>query len=305
MSLKSRIEAILFLTDKPLKAQAVARIVNEDVQLVRQAVLELINDYEQRDGALEISDDEGYIIQVKDQYGSIIDEFVPMELPMALLRTLSAIAIKQPVMQSEVIKIRGAGAYDHIKELLERELIVKKEEGGRSPTLSTTKKFQEYFRLSHDGKSLRQDLKEQLKAEQLAQQLTAVSSETAAEQLTLKELAGAGAIPAELTDMTPGSAGISPASPDALHAPVDSTDTPPENVGILPVSDLGSAGFQPAANDASNASTDSRNLAPGSAGILPASSGVSTKPVDSTAVETSHQSPPARPSALVLNEVTT
>src|ERR1700734_2826931 len=109
MSLKSRIEAILFLTDKPLKAQAVARIVNEDVQLVRQAVLELINDYEQRDGALEIADDEGYIIQVKDQYGSIIDEFVPFELPRSLLRTLSAIAIKQPVMQSEVIKIRGAG----------------------------------------------------------------------------------------------------------------------------------------------------------------------------------------------------
>ena len=175
MSLKSRIEAVLFLTDKPLKAQAVARIVNEDVQLVRQAVIELINDYEQRAGALEIADDEGYIIQVRDQYGSIIDEFMPMELPVSLVRTLSAIAIKQPVMQSEIIKIRGAGAYDHVKELLERELVIKKEEGGRSPTLSTTKKFQEYFRLSQDAKSLRGQLKQQVKAEELlvAQQLAA------------------------------------------------------------------------------------------------------------------------------------
>src|SRR5579883_2433902 len=159
MSLKSKIEAVLFLTDKPLRAQAVARIVNEDVQIVRQAILELINDFETRQGGLEISDDDGYIIQVKDEYASIIDEFVPMELPTSLIRTLSAIAIKQPVAQSEIIKIRGVGAYDHIKELIERELVIKKEEGGRSPQLTTTKKFQEYFRLSHDAKSLRQELK--------------------------------------------------------------------------------------------------------------------------------------------------
>jgi len=158
--LKSKVEAILFLTDKPMRAQAIARIVNEDVQIVRQAILDLIHDYEERSSGLEIADDNGYIIQVKDEYASIIDEFVPMEMPVSLIRTLSAIAIKQPVMQSEIIKIRGAGAYDHIKELMVRELIIKKEEG-RSPTLSTTKKFQEYFRLSHDAKSLRTQLRKE------------------------------------------------------------------------------------------------------------------------------------------------
>lgn len=167
MSLKSKIEAVLFLTDKPLRAQAVARMVNEDVQVVRQAILELIHEYETREGGLEIADDDGYIIQVKDEYTSIIDEFVPLELPTALLRTLSAIAIKQPVPQSEIIKIRGVGAYDHIKELMLRELISKKEEG-RSPLLMTTKKFQEYFRLSQDAKSLRQELKTQVNVEDVA-----------------------------------------------------------------------------------------------------------------------------------------
>ncbi|HEY9777048.1 MAG TPA: SMC-Scp complex subunit ScpB [Planktothrix sp.] len=157
--LKSRIEAVLFLTDKPMKAQAIARALNQDVQLVRQALLELINDYETRNGGLEVADDNGYIIQVKDEYSSLINEFAPMEMPVALLRTLSAIAIKQPVQQSEIIKIRGAGAYDHIKELMVRELIVKKDaDEGRSPMLSTTKKFQEYFRLSGDGKTLRTEL---------------------------------------------------------------------------------------------------------------------------------------------------
>lgn len=162
MSLKAKIEAMLFLTEKPLKALAIARTVNEDVQIVRQHLLELINDYESRDGGLEIADDDGYMIQVKDQYTAIIDEFLPLDLPVALLRTLSAIAIKQPVNQSDVIKIRGAGAYDHVKELLARGLIHKKEDG-RSPMLTTTKEFQDYFRLTQDAKVLRTELRKDKK----------------------------------------------------------------------------------------------------------------------------------------------
>jgi segregation and condensation protein B len=165
--LKSKIEAVLFLTDKPMKAQVLARTLNEDVQLVRQALLELINDYETRNGGLEVADDNGYIIQVKDEYSSLINEFAPLEMPLALLRTLGSIAIKQPVQQAEIIKIRGAGAYDHIKELMVRELVIKKDaDEGRSPMLSTTKKFQEYFRLSGDGKSLRTELRKEHKAEE-------------------------------------------------------------------------------------------------------------------------------------------
>ncbi len=161
--IKGKIEAVLYLTDKPLRAQAISQIINIDVDMTRQAILDLIRDYEDRKGGLEIADDNGYILQVRDEYSTIINEFAPLELPTALVRTLSAIAIKQPVMQSEIIKIRGAGAYDHIKELLERQLINKHEEG-RSPTLTTTKEFQDYFRLTKDGKSLRTMLAKEAKA---------------------------------------------------------------------------------------------------------------------------------------------
>jgi len=161
--IKGKIEAVLYLTDKPLRAQAISQIINVDVDVTRQALLDLIRDYEDRKGGLEIADDNGYILQVRDEYSTIINEFAPLELPTALVRTLSAIAIKQPVMQSEIIKIRGAGAYDHIKELLERQLINKHEEG-RSPTLTTTKEFQDYFRLTKDGKSLRTMLAKEAKA---------------------------------------------------------------------------------------------------------------------------------------------
>lgn len=157
MSLKNHIEALLFLTDKPIKAAVIARTLNQDVQDIRKAMLELINDYETRNSALEIADEDGYMLQVKDEFSDLVDEFAPFELPTSLVRTLSAIAIKQPVAQSEVIKLRGAGAYDHIKELIARELIHRREDG-RSPLLTTTKKFQEYFRLSKDGQTWRHQL---------------------------------------------------------------------------------------------------------------------------------------------------
>jgi segregation and condensation protein B len=157
VQLKSHIEALLFLTDKPLKAAVIARTLNQDVQAIRQAMLELIHDYEERNGALEIADEDGYMMQVKDEYSDLVNELAPFEMPTALVRTLSAIALKQPVTQADVIKIRGAGAYDHIKELEIRELIHRKEDG-RSPVLTTTKKFQEYFRLSKDGQGWRQEL---------------------------------------------------------------------------------------------------------------------------------------------------
>lgn len=163
MSIKAKIEALLYVTDKPVKAPAVAKMLGEDVQSVRQAILELIHDYETRSGALEIADEDGYILQVKDEYASVIEEFSPIEMPLGVIRTLSAIAIKQPISQSEIIRIRGASAYDHIKDLVSRQLVSKREEGGRSPVLSTTKRFQEYFKLSKDGKSLRQYLRRQAK----------------------------------------------------------------------------------------------------------------------------------------------
>jgi segregation and condensation protein B len=213
VQLKTHIEALLFLTDKPLKAQAIARTLNQDVQAIRQAMLELINDYESRNGALEIADEDGYMMQVKDEFSALVDEVAPFEMPTALVRTLSAIALKQPVSQADVIKIRGAGAYDHIKELEIRELIHRREDG-RSPILTTTKKFQEYFRLSKDGQGWRQELSPSAKlakeeAEAEVYQKEAAGADTMAVQLDVFDASpdtdgadGASALMDDMTDTT-------------------------------------------------------------------------------------------------------
>lgn len=152
--LKGKIEAALFITGRALTLKEIADIVDNDLFTVEQALLELMNDYAFREhSALEIDDTDGYILQIREDYGDIVNKMMPVEITPAALRTLSAIAIKAPILQSALIDVRGANAYDHIAELLAKKLISKRREG-RSFVLNTTKTFQNYFKLQGDKREL-------------------------------------------------------------------------------------------------------------------------------------------------------
>jgi len=158
--LKAQVEAVLFVSDTPVKTGAISKMLNASYDDVQSALVQLIQEYEDRNGGLEISTDDGYIIQVKIQYLNIVTDMMPLELNPGPMRTLSAIALKEPVLQSEVIDMRGSGAYDHINELVEQELITKKPQG-LSYILKTTNKFQQYFRLTQDANKIKERLQEQ------------------------------------------------------------------------------------------------------------------------------------------------
>lgn len=158
MSLKATIESLLFLIDEPIGAQEIAQRVNADANDVRQALSQLIQEYEMRETGLMINTMDGYILGVKPEYDNLVEEFLPISIKAGCIRTLSAIALKEPVHQSEVVKMRGGGAYEQIKELIEMELIIRKKEG-HSFTLRTTKLFHDYFKLSDAGIELQDFLK--------------------------------------------------------------------------------------------------------------------------------------------------
>ena len=63
--------------------------------------------------------------------------------------TLAVIAYKQPIMQCDVIKIRGNKAYDHVKTLVEQGFITN-ERSGRTRILKLTEKFYDYFDVVDD-----------------------------------------------------------------------------------------------------------------------------------------------------------
>lgn len=154
--LKARIEAVLFTTAQALSIKEIADILNEeDVEKTEEAMLELIMDYSSRPGALEIDDENGYILQVKEEHMDIVEKLCPVELKPAALRTLSVIALKEPIRQSDLKELRGSTAYEHIQELLDKGLISRtRDKNGRSYNLKTTPKFAEYFKLKGDTRSL-------------------------------------------------------------------------------------------------------------------------------------------------------
>lgn len=153
-TLKGRVEAVLFLTGKALSVQDIAEMLGAHYEDTENALVELMGDYNFREeSSLEIDDTDGYILQVKEEYSDIVHKMMPLEMTSAELRTLSAIAIKAPVLQSDLIEWRGSVAYDHIANLLKRKLITKRREG-RSYLLNVTRSFHEYFKLTADKKDL-------------------------------------------------------------------------------------------------------------------------------------------------------
>ncbi len=155
MDLKSRIEAVLFITGRAVDLKEIAEILQAEESEVEEAVLELIMDYSAREGALEIDDENGYIIQVKSEYMDIVEKLCPVDISESVLKTLTVIALKQPIRQAELKELRGSSAYEHIQELLDKGLISrKKDKNGRSYNLKTTQKFDEYFKIKGNSENL-------------------------------------------------------------------------------------------------------------------------------------------------------
>lgn len=160
--LKSRIEAVLFITARAVTLDEIATILDEETETIEEAMLELLTDYSRREGALEIDDENGYIMQVKEDFMDLVELLCPIDLKPAILRTLSVIAIKQPIRQTVLKEIRGSSAYEHVQELVEKGLISKvKDKNGKSFNLKTTPKFTEYFKLKGDTRALAKILEEE------------------------------------------------------------------------------------------------------------------------------------------------
>lgn len=142
---KGIIEAALFVSGEPVEKAQLKNLVKR--KNVHELIQELIDEYQQRNSPLEIKElDGGVVMQVKPEYAEKVRPIAPKELRAPVLRTLSMIAYHQPIIQSELVDRRGAAAYEHVRDLEERDLISAKPEG-RSRILQTTPRFSEYFNL--------------------------------------------------------------------------------------------------------------------------------------------------------------
>ncbi|GCC10985.1 segregation and condensation protein B [archaeon] len=148
---KAIVEAALFISSEPIQLYKLSEISGFDFERVRATINELKESYSRIGSVIEINEveDGSYLMQVKDTLSGALVELLRPALPNEVLKTLSYTALKQPILQSEVIKARGEKAYAHIKLLINKEFI-NAEPKGRTKLLTTTEKFSSYFGLSRD-----------------------------------------------------------------------------------------------------------------------------------------------------------
>jgi segregation and condensation protein B len=152
LSLPARIEAILYLKGRSLTLGELAEISGESRDAVEMGLITLMADYAHRDTALEIRQEgQRYSLQLRDGLGELVQSLLPVDLSTAALRTLATIALKKRILQSDLVELRGSGAYDHIKELLAQNFIERKRQSeGRSYWLSLSEKFHRTFAIKTD-----------------------------------------------------------------------------------------------------------------------------------------------------------
>jgi segregation and condensation protein B len=145
----TKIEAILYLKGKPLSIGEIAEYAACDRATAEEGIIELIDEYGRRDTALEVVEtSSGYCLQVRSDYQDLVQTLIPVELGVGALRTLAAIALHNPIRQSDLINVRGSGAYQHVQELVEQGFVRKRRDGeSRSYSLQVTPKFNQYFQI--------------------------------------------------------------------------------------------------------------------------------------------------------------
>ncbi len=156
---KALVEAALFISSEPIQLDKLSEISGFDFEEVKATIKELKENYSRIGSVIEINEvEEGsYLMQVKDTLSGALVELLKPVLPNEVLKTLSYTALKQPVLQSEVIKARGEKAYAHIRLLVNKEFI-DAEPKGRTKLLTTTEKFSSYFGLSRDMSEIKKVL---------------------------------------------------------------------------------------------------------------------------------------------------
>jgi segregation and condensation protein B len=155
-------EAALYVAGRPLNLKTMAKVIGtRSKKKVRKLAKRLVDDYNNRETALEILELEGerFVMQLKPEYTGKVRKLATRPLLSAgPLKTLSYIAFSQPILQTQVVDVRGHHSYAHLKQLEDMGLI-SREGIGKKRLIKTTQFFADFFGLSNDLRVMKRQLK--------------------------------------------------------------------------------------------------------------------------------------------------
>ncbi len=142
---KQLLEAALFMADGPVSIKKLSSVTGLKSSKVKKLLKEIEKKYDQDFGMTLEKFPQGYKLSVRKEFLSQVAPLTPhSDLSRALLRTLAIVAYKQPVKQSDIVKVIGNRTYEYIKALEDKGL-VSSQKFKRTKKLKTTKQFNDYF----------------------------------------------------------------------------------------------------------------------------------------------------------------
>lgn len=157
MELKSLLESLLFVADRPVTVESLVTALDVAVDELESALQALDNEYQGRGIRLQRKGDRLQLVSAPEA-GSYIERFLGLEisgrLSAAALEALSIVAYRQPVTRTQIDVIRGVNSDSVLRSLVRRGLL---EEVGRAETVGrpilygTTFEFLQQFGLQGLG----------------------------------------------------------------------------------------------------------------------------------------------------------
>jgi len=157
----ARLESALYSAGRPLTVEELIKASGTESRQKTLDVLDsIIKKKKSTFKAIEIVNlpDGSYVFQIKPEYSSSVRKYASKPLlSRATQKTLSYIALEQPISSKQLLDVRGSGVYTHLKELRQLNFI-EHQTVGRLRIYSTTEKFQKYFGIEGDVNALKQKL---------------------------------------------------------------------------------------------------------------------------------------------------
>lgn len=152
----SRLEAALFVTERPLSARRLAQhAVLAEPGDVGELIDQLNTDYERAGAAFRVEHvATGYQLLTRPEFAPWLDKVharhARLKLSPPALETLALVAYRQPVTRADIESVRGVQSGEMLKHLMERGLVRiagEHDSLGRPYLYGTTRQFLELFGL--------------------------------------------------------------------------------------------------------------------------------------------------------------
>ena len=157
----ARLESALYSAGRPLTLEELIKASGTESRQKTTVTLDsIIKKMKNVFKAIEvvILPDGSYVFQLKPEYSSSVRKYASKPLlSRATQKTLSYIALEQPISSKQLLEVRGSGVYAQLKELRQLNFI-EHQAVGRLRIYSTSEKFQKYFGIEGDVTVLKQKL---------------------------------------------------------------------------------------------------------------------------------------------------